>query len=301
MILFIKNFSRMVLFSFALVIICNFSVQGSHGGEGSGISPVIGDEDVVYDFEVNRQPQPAQRTVEEFLSWSQNIRENVVGPYREDDSLKAHRLCANFVANHKNAQWYVSAFHPLFPPMDDKGMTCEQAMIILQEAQGLGRELVSFTGSLFALFSDDLINLGDGRGMIAKIDSWDTSFIEQKEGATPEEKKAMVRYMMLLIHGMSMEAYIAFSGLCLELDPVDIEVGSETERNYQKALLEAHESFDGDCHFNMHFLSAQTHFPKSLYSYEIFMMSLLDNLAGESISLVGHPFYSAGGSRARSE
>jgi hypothetical protein len=153
-------------------------------------------------------------------------------------------------------------------------------MTILREAKVLGAALSEFTTNLFKLFEDK------------EIDFWDISFIEQKEAATLNEQKIAVRQMMLLIQNMSMQSYMTFAELGVNKQPVDLKAGTEEDRNYQEALLEVHEAFSDDCHFNSLLLAAQTVSPEASTAYELFMSSLLDACSRQSLAFTGHPLHS---------
>lgn len=226
------------------------------------------------------RPESAEKSVEDFATWSRNIRVNIVDCYQENDPAERQKRLAEFLRTHTGAPWYVIAFRQCFIPRDESAYTYAQAMTLLSEAKQLGGALNQFTTDLFNLFEDEA------------IESWDTSFIEQKEDATSEEKKAKVRYMMLLLENMTMQAYATFAELGVNKKPVDVEEGSKADRDYQEALLEAHEAFADDCHFNPLLLAAQTVFPEASYAYELFMSPLLDACARYSLSFTGHPLHS---------
>lgn len=226
------------------------------------------------------RPKTTKESVEKFVTWSRSIRLNVVGRYTDDDPTEARKRHVDFLKKYTKAFWYVAAFRQSFIPEDDGEYTYVQAMTILLEAEQLGGALSQFTTNLFKLFDD-----GD-------IDSWDTSFIEQKEEATPEEKKATIRYMMLLIENMTICSCATFAELGVNKRPANVEEGGEADRAYQEALLEAHEAFVDECHVNPLLLAARTDFPEASYTYELFMSYLLDTCARQSLFFTGHPLHS---------
>ncbi len=257
-------------------------VHGSDGGSSSGGgSDLIPDiEEVPLGLHGVVRPKYSQESVEDFVAWSRSIRINVVDHYSDDDPVEAQKRHVDFLKTHTSAPWYVVAFRPSFIPEDDGECTYVQAMNVLLEAKQLGSALSQFTTNLFKLFEDEV------------IDSWDASFIEQKDAATSEERNATIRHMMLLIQNMSMQSYVTFAGLGVNKQAVDLEKGTEEDRKYQEALLEAHEAFADDCHFNPFLLAAQTDFPESALTYEAFLNSLFDTCARQALTFTGHALHS---------
>ncbi|HBN21619.1 MAG TPA: hypothetical protein DD412_00070 [Holosporales bacterium] len=274
MILSTKKLIQGALLSLGLMIMTAPMAHGSTGG----VLPDI--EEMPLGLKEAVRPESAKESVEDFVTWSRSIRVNVVDRHKDDDPTEERKRHVDFLATHTSAPWYVISFRQSFIPEDDGEYTYVQAMNVLLEAKQLGGAFSQFTTNLFKLFEDEA------------IDSWDTSFIEQKEEATSEEKKATVRHMMLLLENMTMQAYATFAELGVNKRPVDVEEGSKADRDYQKALLEAHEAFADDCHFNPLLLAAQTTFPEASHAYELFMSPLLDTCARQSLAFTGHPLHS---------
>ncbi len=271
MILSTKKVYQGLFFSLGLGLIGTPVLQASAAGDI---------EEVPLGLSGAVRPESAEESVEIFVTWSKNIRKNVVDRYQENDPDERQKRLVDFLKTHSAAPWYVVAFRQCFIPRDESEYTYAQAMTLLSETKKLGSALGGFTTNLFKLFGDEA------------IESWDTSFIEQKEDATSAEKKATVRLMMLLLENMTMQAYAAFAELGVNKRPLDVEEGSKADRDYQEALLEAHEAFADDCHFNPLLLAAQTVFPEASHAYELFMSPLLDNCARQSLSFTAHPLHS---------